>query len=159
MLGSFTFESELDAAWVRFLEEENVLSFGLTEHETVEAVAEEASTAQQSMNNNERYLQAVAKNSLTANVQAQQHLNYAGSQREMMKLNKSYGKMVERAGKLLEKYEREENNEPPQKIVYLNIGGVVKKRKVSTYTDLLVEGAMLAGGTTSSSHTTKVMYC
>ncbi len=67
----------LDEAWVRLLEDENVLSYGLSEHASVDRAAEEALEANNELTNNDRYLNAVTKNSLTSNIQAQQHLNRA----------------------------------------------------------------------------------
>ncbi len=138
-------ESELDAAWVRFLEDENVLSYGNTEHSSVDGVATEVLTSQHELTNNDKYLNAVSKNSLVANVQAQQHIHYTGNQRELMKLNKSYGKMLDRAERILVGVERDMEGLPPLKKLYLQMATTIKKRSVATFSQLFEEASTLVG--------------
>ncbi len=138
--------SEMDKAWVRLLEDENILSFGTTENCSVESVAETTRDAQEATNNNEKYVDAVTKNSIISNIQAQQYLNYAGHQRELMKLNNSYGNMVDKACRMLDKVDRRMTGQPETKIIYVEFDGEVRKRTVFTYSQLFLEASKIVGG-------------
>ncbi len=150
-------DDTLQAAWVRYMEDEHVLTIDTSSAPTT---TEEASSVveqnAQQHNNNNRYADNVLRNANISSEQARNWINYAGNQKEMAETLKMYQEVllaakdaiVEIKGGVVGKKE---------KLIFIEIPGIEMKfrRKVISYNDLktVVTGLLIDQGSQPTIYT------